>query len=422
MNENTTFFRNRNEDSGETYQFSLKTAHGSQGFSVYCRRPLQSKWFSDGDSAQRDAASFSKKLHEVVATKGGGGVVVTVSGENGRRTVEVKQVGRDAVAPANRFVMLAPGIPAQFLPIAAKHQLPPGTHAIVPIDADAEERLAGFVEQLPWFSPDFETLVLNAIRRPSLDARLSSVETRLFGQSQEEPPPRRGWPQIKLRLRKALSKPATYAIAVLILLTLLLAGNGYLLWDLRSKIDKGTPAPSAGAAAATDTSKNVKKTEPEKISNASARETLVTKTKELLQELRASKNANIQTLYRDHFKDFNEKSTDEEIKSWFDVQKPPEGEEGSRPLLWGIIKLQALALQPKDMSFLKNARTYTATTNIINKSKDTKAIHLATVLECRLGYDDKSLFTPPKAECDKVKDDDIKNGLSSLVEFVKNPK
>src|SRR5437763_10691010 len=111
MNENATFFRHRRKDSGETYQIGLETAHGSQRFSVYCRRPLQSKWISD--VAQRDVPGFSKKLHDIVATKGGGGVVVTVAGENGRRFLEVRQIG-DVVSPASRFVLLAPGVPAQF--------------------------------------------------------------------------------------------------------------------------------------------------------------------------------------------------------------------------------------------------------------------------------------------------------------------
>jgi len=421
MNENATFFRNRDEDSGETYQLSLKTARGLQGFSVYCRRPLQSKWFSDRDLAQRDVAGFSKRLQEVVATKGGGGIVVTVSGEDGRRTVEVKQIGGEMVAPASRFVMLAPGLPAQFVPIAATRKLPPGTHAIVPINADAEERLAGFVEQLPWLSPDFEALVLNAIRRPSLDVRLSNVEMRLFGQSVEEPSPR-GWAQMKLRLRKALSKPAPYAIASLILLTLLLAESGYLLWTLRSKINKGSAGASAGAATATDTGKTVPPNpQPGTSSDAPAQETLVTKTRELLQELRKSRDAHIRSIYDTHFKAFDDQLTDEKIKSWFAVQKPPQGESGSRPLLWGIMKLQALALQPTDKSFVAPSDAFTATMNIINKSDNTEAKQLAAALSCRLGYS-KRQYALPEAECDKLKDDDIKNGLTSLIKFVKNPK
>ena len=431
MNETATFFRNRNEDSGETYQFLVKTENGSHRFSVYARRPMQSKLFQDQEIRQKEFGTFLKNAGEAVEARGEGGLIVMVSGEAQTRSVEVRQAGSTVAEPASQFLILIPGIPAHFLPIKLKHKVRPGAHAIVPVDAEAEQRLAAFVEQLPWFSPDFEALVLNALRRPSLDARLSAVERRLFGQSvesKEENAVVRAWKWVVARAR--LSKPALYAFAAFIVLALV-ADATYLFYRWNPKIQKvqdqtatvpagggtamtGTPATDTGTPTAPDTSK----------------ETLVTKMKELLAELRrtSARDSNIRLLYDNHFSQFDDTSlNDQTIADWFKKQTPTANSSGSRALLWGLIKLQALVLKvaPTGTAFLENnnnaAVVKAAFSGIAGPGADTTAMRLRAALSCRINYPDLA-FTIKDTSCDKLTDDDIKNGLIPLTTYLRSIK
>jgi hypothetical protein len=420
MNESATFFRNRKEDQGETYQFCVKTGSEIYRFSVYSRRPLQSRRFVDQEIAQKDVSGFAKKVCEEVEKDGDGGLVVIVSGEERARSVEVRRLGPDLAEPARRFAVLIPGMPADFRQIQEKHRVPPGTHAIVPVDAAAEERLAAFVEQLPWFSPDFGSLVLNALRRPSLDARLSDVETRLFGKTAEEARDEavaRGWRRLRLRARRALSRPAVYAFASFVLVAIVLAGNAVLLYGLNSRMDAKSGVPASGLPARDSNKAAVKPADPV------MQDALAVNMRILLQELRSkSSNATIQILYNEHFKPFDQPSaSDAQIAAWF---KNQDGNGGSRPLLWGIIKLQALKLQiaQPNLAFLQKWDSIAATKkvfeNLGNLDKDATDQRLRAALSCRMRYRTPP-FTYDHESCDDLTDDDINDGLVPLIDFLK---
>lgn len=443
MNEIATFFRPRGKDAGATYRFSTTTEKGTYyEFSVYCRKFIPLKGLNL-EEAPRDwnANAYYEKLRNAV--KGcGGGIIVKASGDGPSRMLEVEHIGSGN--PPSRYVLLAPGRPAYLHPIADKQNVPAGSHAIVPIDEESERRLAIFVEQLPWFSPDFEALVLNAIRRPSLDSRLDDVETQLFGETAEaarNEANARGWARIRLRMEKLLSKPSIYGFAAAGVLILLGTANAWLLYDLNSRIPTSAVMTAGGMKPRVDHA--VPDGNLAGSVKAAQDSALVRATQELIKEINKKRSTDsINTLYKKHFQGFLDKPklTSADIDAWFITQKPSQGV-GSRPLLWGLIKLQTLKINPRpaDTRYLESDGNWSDTKAVlrgmrIDLENDPAAGRLIAALSCRLGIDDTDTPTLPKSgttdalnlmadtQCSDLTDDDITNGLTKLTEFVKTLK
>jgi hypothetical protein len=445
MNEIATFFRPRGKDAGATYHFGVRPEKGpSQQFSVYCRDARRLKGLNP-EEAPKDwnANAYYDSLKNDVKGRGGG-IIVRASGDGPSKTLEVENVASGKAQPS-QYVLLAPGRPAYLHPIADRQNVPAASHAIVPVDEESERRLVTFVEQLPWFSPDFEALVLNAIRRPTLDSRLDNVETQLFGETAEtarNEANARGWARFRIRMEKLLSKSSTYGFAAAGVLVILGAANAWILYDLNSRIPTSAVISAGGnkklAVETTDTSNSNPADAP-----GTATTPLVAATQQLLKELNKKKSTDrIKTLYESHFQGFADKQnlSDGDIERWFATQPSSDGSD-SRPLLWGLIKLQTLKTNPRqsDINYLQGAGKWSASKVILDNMRvklgeDRVGQRLIAALSCRLGYDNTQTPTLPKSDssdalnlmpgtqCSDLTDEDIAKGLTQLIGFVKTLK
>jgi hypothetical protein len=445
MTEAATFFRNREQDPGATYQFQVKTGKLLYRFSVYSRKLVESKTLSDQEYAgKKEADAALSDLRSTLSTLGGGGLIVMVLDQGGLRHLSINPVASGGFQVPRQFVVLVPGRPAYSLAIDDKDQeFPAGAHFIVPVDAAAEERLQLFIGQLPWFSPDLEALVLRAIRRPALDARMDRVETKLFGQTADTVPAgaETGWfARTKERIGRRLASPAFYGYCAALLLALLLAANAFLLLRLKSTVDDlatRVPQPPVTSLGPAPTPGPTPAPSPP-IQPPAGVVAVAQQTKDLFAALREKSDPNLKLLYNAHFKDFDKNPlADQEIASWFSRQQS--GQAGSRPFLLGIIKLQALELQPQpaDTSFLQKWDNITATKEVFRNlglnNFDATKLRLVAGLSCQLGYDSPQapglpgfgqgsppLEFIPGGSCSSLTVNDIETGLDDLVEFVEH--
>src|ERR1043166_2981482 len=199
MSEIATFFRHR-DDQGETFHLDASGRQPPYQISAYWRTKMPFKM-----DEVPDQWKTAQQRVEQAASGRGGGIVVAVSGEGPKRFLKITMV--DAKNPPEQFALISPGAVAALESLPRETSIAAVSHVIVPVNADAEKKLVLFVQQLPWFSKDLEMLVLNAIRRPSLDTRLNRVEKQLFGRSEGQSDN-----VAKIDIQKLLS----YALAVLI--------------------------------------------------------------------------------------------------------------------------------------------------------------------------------------------------------------
>ncbi len=429
MNDFATFFRDRANDEGETYQLEM----GTRRVSVYAQQPVPSlqkpggKIASDGDVLRRDVA------------QAGGGVIVMAADEQGGRIVSIARVAGKGYTPPDECVVLAPGRPPHPWKMpngntdSAKSKWPAGSHLLVPVDQQSGEKLQSFIGYLGWLSPDLESLVLHAIRRPSLDTRLSKVETRLLGQTTDEAMAAsnaRGLARLKNRFEQWAASPIVRMTSA-ILFVLLLAANGVLLYrvqnrlatkesekaDVKTRVDPTKPADGKKTAAI-----------PKKA------EGFVDDAKVLFEHLRDAKDPMLTDLQKAHFASLNLQKLDDALRA----RKAGEQGNGNRPVLWGLLKLQLLAFDPdpRDTAFLKQWEEITSTKNVYNAipqatlDANPDGVRMLAALACRMGYVEGTPTlkeTAPDGEvspavvlpggCD-VSDAEIEKGLQALDELV----
>jgi len=417
MSEVATFFRNRTSDSGETYQIEI----GSASVSVYARKPIQSDLAKLAQAPDTELAL--KDLRSFVANEGGGGFIVRATDERGVRNLTVTRIGGKAFEPADQFVMLSPGRMSGFLPADGKNnRVPLSSHAIVPVDEEALNELDRFIGHLSWLSPDLESLVLNAIRRPSLESRLNKLETKVFGQSLSEASGPGFFAAIKDALNRWMS-PIMQRVTIVVLLVLVAIGAIIVFVpDILSKVkpSSGTDSSASSTAPATDTSSTATDTSGEAVSE----DMYVAEARKLFSALRDrhgakgeakrdAKNIAITKLYDAHFEVLNNPllteaeikalfsqydasaELPEDIKPLFDryIVTKDDGsviENRNKPFLWGMIKLQALTLDPslKCGKCLEDWKAWTDTKVAFRKigtiiEKDSARNFLA-VMACRL--------------------------------------
>lgn len=434
MNELATFFRNPTEDTGATYQFRVSTEHGPHEYFVYTRRRIHSGNFSDQELKHRDLESFQRDVKMTLRNQGGGGLIVVASGQGTSRNVEITPMPAGGYVPAGRFTVLRPGYPSHSLPTDGPAKISVGSHLLVPVDHESEEQLQTILNLLNWFSPDFEALVSNVIRRPALDARLSKIENHLFGQTAHATTEEAGlskWERFLRRLRRFVTNPAVYGWGATSMLIALLALNAYLFHRVDSRLpvpveeQKGVKDPGPGVFAP--------------IIQSLTLPTTASRMRELMKEVRerGAHNDHLKLLYDVHFKQFESAAADDKtVDMWFMTQS---ANNGSRPLLLGLIKLQVLKLQPDvdGTTFLQQWESITATKSALkgvsNYRNDAIGLRLMSVLSCRLGYDSSptpqlpgfsagspALVLMPDDRCDALGDKDIAAGLDHLITYVKS--
>jgi hypothetical protein len=397
MTDAATFFRDRQKDSGETYQLTLEGWKGIHRVSVYSQRPIESRALQDQSvPTQQDFDLAVKDLRNAITGNGGSGVIVIANDDERSRAFSVMRVNAKAHGAPQGFVTLSPGLPAKFVSADANrgHKCAGGPHAIVRVNEEAQQRLQDFLGHLSWLSPDIESLVLNAIRRPSLDRRLDRVETRLFAQTSEEALAAASQSLLG-RIKSWMARPvppSLIRVVTALLLAALIVMNGFVLYRLYPKGEALTMNALPGRA-------KLRTADP-----------IVDDAKALLEALHNSKDPLLRKVDDAHFGPLR---TDDEIQKAF----------GGRDALWGLVKLQMLAIapSPEETEFLARADALTLTKSayaaIPQKDVPPDAKLFLSAAGCRMQYEQSMPFQ--SEDCKNVSDDAFEAGLRNLTTFVK---
>lgn len=418
MSEAITFFRRRESDSGETYRIEI----GPSRMYVHSRKRLDTKLLQQA-AGRNEIDRAEGELRQAISNNGNAGVIAIASDDGSGRELRVKWCGAKSSQSPDEFLVVTPGRAPYFL--ERNERVPPGTHVIVPVDQDAARHLHDFVDHLAALPPDLESLVLTAIRRPSLDTRLSKVETKVFGDTATETPGG-GW-----FARTIGAVPAVaYRVAAMVVLAVLLGANAWFLREVSGKLGKTEEGvkndeQKAGMKAAQASVVAVKTQEAAKTVD------LLGEARPLIEALRAKSDAPLlKELYASHFAALERQPFKEsDIPALFD----------SKPFLWGLIKLQALELvpSPPDRTFLKKVDAWSPTKKVFSdygvQRIQGEDLDLLAAAACRMKYaspkvpglpagDDPPLEFVPNRKCTDYTDQHLAAGLESLTEFVEKQK
>lgn len=213
-----TFFRDRRQSEGESYAFDLRAPKRSARLYIFSRKPLDAKLVESRE--ERDVDKAIEGTAQMVR-EAGGGIVIALRDSEGKMKVVMRP--GEPEASFERVGVLRPGYPLTFENLNGKWQdLPRGSQVLVPIDPQAERVLQGFKEHIEWLPADMESMVWTALRRPSMDARLERLETRIFGKPATDEQTKAG-----LLWKEWFRKPAVLWGSVALLLALLLGLGGY---------------------------------------------------------------------------------------------------------------------------------------------------------------------------------------------------
>jgi hypothetical protein len=367
MSDVATFFRHREKDSGETYRLQFETGKSAHRVSVYARKPLQSSTLRSLQVKDRDGLEVAlRALRKDIAGQGGGGWLVAATDEGSSRRLSVAGIPASGFEPASRFFMLSPGRPTSMYDTGDKTlKVPLGSHAIVPVDEEATAKLGEFLSYLSWLPNDMESVVLNAIRRPSLDARLDRVETELFGRTAAQELRGPWTAQVAQALRSNVVR-----VAAVVLIVMMLGVAGYSMrdkwtWRLNSTATvepAEPPAPQPTVTTPTDTgSKPPTATE----------QAVVDEAKALIRQLRAQKStADIKYMWEGHFQAIGSSAepTEGDIRRLLSHYEENKSKPEETAFLWGLIKLQAYQRKPTrtDKRFLLDMEQQTPTREVLS--------------------------------------------------------
>jgi len=429
MNEVVTFFRHRKNDPGETYVIKLGTCR----IFVYSRRSIPSQLPKNRENADQDSLRQAFQDLQKAVGKQDGGFIVKIIDESNARTVEVAAIGMKSDA-VRELLVLSPGRPPRFSS-TREQKLALSSHLIVPVDEDSLAHLHQLIDELAWLPADLEALMINAIRRPSLDARLDRIEEKLFGETAEQTA-NAGWlERTKLRISRWLT-PTMVRAGAATFLALLLGANAFLLRRIDSKLIAGPVSSTAASQTSTTATTSSQTTSIENPAVQPNAGTLVNNAKTLFQLLRKKRSANakLQILFDAHFTEIDKDHlTDDEIRRLFRQYDGIAGAPANRPFLWGMIKLQALELDPGlDDVFLRNWLEYTTTKTAFEKiglariEADAARQGLLAAVACRMGYGapdapglkqttTKPFVFVPNGKCSDYTDAHIERGLDGLI-------
>lgn len=258
-----------------------------------------------------------------------GGIYFCAYNHNGVIRGDMVKIECQGYAPPKRMLRLSPAAGTRFEDIAGRMDFAPGDHLVVPVSATAEKRLQDFCDDLDGFPADLQSLILNVIRRPSLEWRIHRLERTLSGlpvasqAAQQKERGQRGDFLDKLYDAVMWKIPIGPAIAALLVLFISVVayyeyfaqGGGQAA--AAEKINEDTePEVSESLAGGEDTP--AEGTPQEDTDSQSLEESL----KGLYTALQASKNADLKNLYEKHFS----------------------GQTNATTAGWGMAKLQALQL------------------------------------------------------------------------------
>ena len=180
MSKRVTFFYNHKVRSGETLYLSSKDDVREGEIFLYSSGPLPSADIHRlKESHDANKAGSHKLAARLIEFVGEDGIVIHSMVKDDRGHLEI--FSTNANQRSSRCVVLRPGYPPQMVDIGENGRLPlpKGSRVVYPVNLDAQEQLAQFLENLSWFPQDLESLVLNTLWRPGLDLRLDRVEKEL---------------------------------------------------------------------------------------------------------------------------------------------------------------------------------------------------------------------------------------------------
>ncbi|HZF08061.1 MAG TPA: hypothetical protein VFE33_04650 [Thermoanaerobaculia bacterium] len=377
MNGLVTFYRDRKV--GATYEVHLRVAQGPETIVfVYGAQRIRSTALKDREINEKQLSETLTDIRMDVQ-QAGGGVIAVATGEAEKR-IKVETVKSAGFEPPTIFLALAPGAAPRALDVEKEILLSFGARLLIPGDAATQKQLESFVQYLGYLPLDLEMLVLDAIRRPSLDTRLMEVETRTFGKRETG----RIRPLWALKIR-AVGRGVVRALqpAVLMLLLAGLAVNGWWTHELVGEKKEQDSPPVATPTPRTGPPQNPSPPAPRVTEPHSLSSSVI----ELVEAVRkkSKTNATMGKLYQVQFKPV------EAVLATGDLSKFQTKD--SQTFYWGLIKLQALQLEPNaDPAMLDKFDSFKPTKEEFRKignarwSADVDGYYLLAAAACSLGY------------------------------------
>jgi hypothetical protein len=395
MSTPVTFFRQREQEQGETAFFEARTPKLVMGVYVYSRKPVESASLRDQDAPSWDKYDeVIKDLRRIVATQAGGGVIVEIAHHDGaERSTRVTAAPQGQQEAIDRIGLLRAGYPMVLQPANAKWpDLTPSSHLLVPVDREAQDQLMAFQEQLGFLPADLESLIVNSIRRPSLDVRMTRLESRVLGRQASEEEAAVGRSRRRLaRLGRWLRAPALHWLVAAVVLGALLTYNALRLQSLSAMMDAQTEQLSDLAAL------HQRPTLPRNQDGKNKKQPVSTSSTaaDLFSELAARKDSteDLQKLYKTHFAFYGDKALHPLAARLFD--RVPE----NRLVLLGLIKLEAMKLaagRPEvhfSQTFFTESDNRTEVKQVFQDigrqalEADPAALDLLAFLSCRLAFE-----------------------------------
>ena len=182
MNDLLTFFRNRQQDCGKEWRIKIELQEGVCFLLFYSKKDLDENFYIEKINAKNQAiyTAFKANLRNSMR-ESGGGLLVEEKPACDSLDVVISILGAgDYFDPPKAIYYIEYGgylYERAFTEDALRLPLAKDAHIILPVDAVAECHFRSFREHYSsWFPTDFETNMLNLLRRPSLDLRIERLE------------------------------------------------------------------------------------------------------------------------------------------------------------------------------------------------------------------------------------------------------
>ena len=182
MNDLLTFFRNRKQDCGKEWQMKVETESREIFVLFYSKSPLSKSSYLSSLRSNAPTAypQYRENLIQEIQKNGGGLLVEAKFLDRGCEVsflVLITEDQNDTCQPPQNVFYIEYGGHLEERPLTGEPlSLPQFAHIVLPVDAEAEENFRFFRKYSSWFPADFETVMLNLLRKPSLDLRLERLE------------------------------------------------------------------------------------------------------------------------------------------------------------------------------------------------------------------------------------------------------
>jgi len=397
--------------NGETTEFWVFDRGGNADFSSFSARKV---------SSDKEIDRVANEVRTLIQESGG--FYSYALDHNGVLRCRLVPIEAPGYAPPKQVLRLSPAAAARFEDITGKADLAVGDHLVVPISATAEKRLGDFCRDLDGFPADLKALVLNVIRRPSLEWRIHRIERTLKNlppatQAEQQREQGRSGKFLN-RLRRAIMRPIPLGPAIAAML-LLAGGTLFASHKLSSAKEEGNdPAPTSATPSPENQSDKDPQSSPQSPSAEAGEK--ADALKDLFEALKGSDDRSpLKKLYNSHFQGHDQAPFN-----------------GSSPVVWGIAKLEAAQLgflpmnnslfgPPLDQAGVKKIYTQKGTAALKNhkESKDLLVWSFCKAFgkpELNDKADDpKPLALDKNIDCGNLESTMAEPGLKDLTDWVK---